>query len=482
MGTLRIEVSDSPRITIVVNQTNEGKILLEIEGLGAHNGGMSTTARVATPAEREAGPVLARLETDASALDSALDAWASYMLGRGRKPKSIRQFRETIEAAATELGWRHPAALTFEAVTGWIGSRVTAGRWARNTADAALSAFKSFTKWCAAAERLPRDPLMLAHQSGADDAPGARAATTEEARIFIRFALAAQRRDKRATGNRALYWYAMFMSGLRYGELGGDENGDTPRGWLWGDLSLDADPPVVRWCPAMHKGARHITLPIRRRLAELLREHRATVPNGPTDPVFPIQPARTAWRADRDRAGIVAEDSRGRGFSPHSARKWHKTTMVQMGVQANVIDQLMRHANDVGDRYLDADLSTFAAAIESLPELWPEEKCDGFKKECLTPPGPIADTKGAKQSNDEGTPKHHADTAGRAAGPRHASQPDQHVSARPAASAWAESFDGLNSSDICSSLIGISGLQNEVERRKAVADLLRSVARLLDGV
>ncbi len=482
MGTVRIVVSDGSACEITLSHTDRGKFTLHIEGVMPHNEGMSTTARVATPAEREGSPVLARLESDATALESALDAWASYMLGRGRKPKSIRQFRETIEAAAAELGWRHPEAITFEAVTGWIGARVAAGRWALNTGDAALSAFKSFTRWLAAAERIERDPLVLAHQSGSDDAPGARAATTEEARLLIRFALAAQRRDRRATGNRALYWYAMFVCGLRYGELGGDENGATPRGWKWGDLTLEGDLPAIRWKPDMHKGSRHQTLPLPRRLAELLLEHRATVPHSLEDPVFPIQPARTAWRADRERAGILEKDARGRGFSPHSARKWFKTTLVSLGVQANVIDQLIRHANDVGDRYLDADLRLFSDALERLPELWPEEKFGGVNQKDLTPPPPIADDKGAKQVHDEGTPKHHADTAGRAYGSRHASQPDQSSGARPAAFAWAESFDGLKSAEFALRQSALSDQKLGTEQRSAIADLLRSVARLLDGV
>jgi integrase len=482
MGTVRIVVSDAPCVTITLSHTEQGKVLLEIDGLSRHNGGMSTTARVATPAEREASPVLARLESDATALESALDAWASYMLGRGRKHKSIRQFRETIEAAAAELGWRHPEAITFEAVTGWIGARVSSGRWALNTGDAALSAFKSFTRWLAAAERIERDPLVLAHQSGSDDAPGARAATTEEARLLIRFALAAQRRDRRATGNRALYWYALFVCGLRYGELGGDENGATPRGWKWGDLSLDTDPPVIRWKPDMHKGARHQTLPLPRRLAELLEEHRSTVPHGPDDPVFPIQPARTAWRADRERAGIAEKDARGRGFSPHSARKWCKTTLVAVGVQANVIDQLIRHANDVGDRYLDADLRLFSDALERLPELWPEEKSGGVNQKDLTPPPPIADDKGAKQVHEQAPPNHHADTAARTQRPVHASQPDQSSGVRAAASAWVESFDGLKSAEFALRQSALSDQKLGTEQRSAIADLLRSVARLLDGV
>jgi hypothetical protein len=108
-------------------------------------------------------------------------------------------------------------------------------------------------------------------------------------------------------------------------------------------------------------------------MAELLRQHKETVPNRASDPVFPVVATRAVFRDDLARSGIDIEDERGRRFSTHSCRKWFKTTLVGNGIQANLIDQLMRHAPTVGDRYLDATEVMYTKALDSLPELWPEK-------------------------------------------------------------------------------------------------------------
>jgi integrase len=426
--------------------------------------------------------VLARIESDTSELDAALGEWRKYMLGRGRRVSSVTQFIDLVEAAAVELRWRVIRDVTFTAVTTWIGERVTSGRWAQNTGDKALSAFRSFSKWLYLSERIPRDPLAMAHGTGADDGPGARAATTEEARLMIRFALAHQRRDKRATGNRALYWYALFIAGLRFGELGGDEDHAEPRGWKWGDVKLDAEIPCVRWQPDMHKGRRHTVIPLHPTLARLLGEHKLTVPSGPDDPVFPVVPTRTAWRADRERAGLRDEDDRGRGMSPHSARKWMKTELVRASVQSDVIDYIMRHAVDVGGRYLDLDLRTYYDALLTLPELWPDN-FDNLEKnnvEQWTPTPNQPNTSPAKSTDDRPTRSSPIQQQHTPSGRRLASQLDS-MSAACAAVASVQSGCGSDqSSKVLSPEVGTFGLNTTLDRKKALADLLRSVATLLE--
>ena len=439
--------------------------------------------RIATKNDNDTG-VVARLGGAESPLETALAQWADYLAGRGRRPQSIRQFRENIAKAASELEWRTPADVTFQAVTGWIAARVNSKRWRLNTGDAALAAFRSFTRWAAAANVIEKDPLILAHGSGADDQPGARVPSTEDARVFIRVTLATQKRDKRSTGNRALYWYLMFMHGLRFSELGGAESNPLPRGWRWGDLSLDARIPVVRWSDDMHKGARHCVLPLHPTAARLLKEHRETVPHAAGDPVFPIVPTRGAWRKDRARAGVAEKDDAGRAFSPHSARKWCRTALTRAGVQTDIIDLLIRHANDLRDRYLELEVATLHAALLKLPDLWPEENGGGSQKMDLTDPGGASDTSSATHA---GHPRNNASTPDR--GP----QVGPHVSlrenpARPRSGAEAllaefgERLGRLNPAQVgddnrhCRT-------QNDVDSRTAaIADLLRAVARLLDGV
>jgi len=69
---------------------------------------------------------------------------------------------------------------------------------------------------------------------------------------------------------------------------------------------------------------------------------------------------------------IPAADRRGRGFSPHSARKFFATTLTQMGVHARLIDVLMRHTSGVQGRYVDIPLKEQAHALKDFPALFPE--------------------------------------------------------------------------------------------------------------
>ena len=87
--------------------------------------------------------------------------------------------------------------------------------------------------------------------------------------------------------------------------------------------------------------------------------------------LFPWSPPRVTFRNDRDAVGIEAKDRRGRGFSPHSARKFFETTLIDAGIQERVVDRLMRHSGGVQARYYDTELKILSEAVKKVPNLWP---------------------------------------------------------------------------------------------------------------
>jgi hypothetical protein len=274
----------------------------------------------------------------------------------------------------------------------------------------------------------------------------------------------------------------MFTQGLRAGELGGEERGPTPRGWRWGDLILTEKIPAIVWRPDMHKNAKHVVTPLHPRVAEMLLVHRESVPHAPADPVFPVAATRSAWRKDVERAGIVHTDARGRAFTPHSARKWLKTSLVMKGVQGDVINYIMRHDGGVGDRYIDAPLDGYFAALSSIDDVWPEKIFCGFFDKSLTPHGIVPNISSATSDVSAGSALLHAVSAARAPVESPMSLLASTI-ARAADSACVESTTHATRLDspALRSKNADSGAQRKVDSKKAaLAEVLRAVARLLE--
>lgn len=302
-----------------------------------------------------------RIESNPTPIGLALDGWAEYLTTvRHRCPGSVRNMRGDVQRGIASEGWTDVAALTLQAVTGYIARASASRGWTTATKKRVLVSFRSLTRWAEDAGLIERDPLVRCHVGASDPAPGSRAATTDEARALMRVALV-RGDDGRARGVRSLYWGCLFLCGCRYSE---------PATWRWRNLLLDER--VILWEPDMHKGRRRQETPIAPELARMLARHRETVPNRPDDPVFPVVPSRVTFRLDADLASIQRVDTRGRAFSPHSCRKWFSTTLTGLGVPERLVDRLMRHAGRTEMRYYDPTAREMAEAVARLPRLWPD--------------------------------------------------------------------------------------------------------------
>lgn len=137
-------------------------------------------------------------------------------------------------------------------------------------------------------------------------------------------------------------------------------------------MLLDDEFPCIPWTLDIQKNGKRAEIVLHPELARLLRMHRENVPNGADDKVFPIVPPRNTFREDRDRAGVSSVDSRGRRFSPHSARKWFKTTLASSSVPDSMTEFLMRHSGLPEARYMDPPTNAQPSALMKLSSIWPE--------------------------------------------------------------------------------------------------------------
>ncbi len=440
------------------------RISLDPPEVVCHNGLMAHPQSAGT----DAGMVAGRIgDHDPHRLTEAIERWCVWLDSLGRRSTTISAYRRTINAWA--LAGRHEWChdLTYEHTTAWMAWKRSEGHWSGKSYNYALAAFCSLTAYLTRLEWLQRDPLIDADRSKTEDAPGARSATTTEARALIAQAVMRQA-DGRSKGNRALYWACLFLTGARYSE---------PAKWLWSDLLLNDDPPMLLWRPEIQKIPRRIELVLAPELAGLLRAHRDLFADA-SEMVFAFKATRPAFRDDMARAGIVRYDARDRGFSPHSARKWFATTLQTEGVPTRLVDRLMRHAGRVEDKYFDPPIDAQVAALSQLPRLWPS--IDPKKSEIGVDTGSeipkimvttaMKNTTAQLETPRPGTRMVVVDNAARSGGSAlsHSTESGD----RPELDTVIGVSRPINGADP----IALAGLLN------AQADQLRHVARLLQGV
>jgi integrase len=299
-------------------------------------------------------------------LGEALDQWDKYLAGKSRAEATRRQYQELWNRVRDELGWVGIDQINKRELQAWMATqrKEAGGTWSGNTHDHAGVAFRSFGTYLEVSELLERNPLRHLESCGDADDEGARAATTMEARGMIEAALARTINNRKAKGNRPLYWLCMFHMGLRWSD---------PHRILVRDTRLNDDTPGIVLSPRRQKNKKRQWIPVRMDLAEILREWIAVQKLGPDDHLMKVQPNQTSWHEDREHAGIALEDEHGLGFKSHSARKWFATTLDETGCTAAERHKLLRHADGTADRYARPDQERLAKKVEALPPLYPKE-------------------------------------------------------------------------------------------------------------
>lgn len=286
-----------------------------------------------------------------------LDKWGGYLRGIGRKANTIKGYRQSVDAAVRGAGWESLDRLTLDAVATWLGSERDKHQWTGSTYNRHLAAFRSLTDWARKTRRVPENLLEDSDSAKEAKGGGNGPMTPEQIRAILAYTAARQAIDKRCRTNRLLYWYMLFYAGMRFSE---------PAKFHWRNVLLDEPVPVFVWEPGMHKAGRRCEIAVHPILVPMLRAQQAKVPHGPNDHLFPTNPPRQTFRADRRGAGIPAVDSRGRPLAPHSFRKSFRSFLMEAGVHGDMIDFLIRHSRGVSDTYSHPSLEAQVACLSRL--------------------------------------------------------------------------------------------------------------------
>lgn len=386
MSALRLTGSSSQEpppsgLELVVRDPATGRellsLLLRIPPSGGPVAPMGSTAAAPAAhggAEGSTEPIAGRIDASATDLREAVDAWIETLRRRGKRPRTLVTFREVVMKAAGDCGWAHRTQLTNQAIVEWLSGHLADATWKAPTYNRNLCVFRSLTKFLHRSGRITADPLAAESNIEAMGGPGARAATTDEARSLLRVALSREAIDRRVARGTTLQLLCMFKAACRVSE---------PGKWRRRHLVLTHSTPHVHWTADINKNKKEQWIALDPELAEQLQLHLARqdaerrddgrAPAGPDEHVFPEALQDQTFKLYAAAAGIQTHDWRGRKFSPHAAPKWFCTTLGQLAEQ-KMVDHLKRHTGSVPARYFDPSLEDQAAALAKLPPLWPEDE------------------------------------------------------------------------------------------------------------
>ena len=379
-----------------------------------------------------------------TALTEHLTEYIASLKAAGRAESYFTGTKRLIQRVIDELSLRRLSDLQAEAVERWLGQQAEAQpdkpAMGARTRNSYLIALRSFCNWCVERDRLPFNPLARIGQADekVDQRRQRRALTEAElskllmvARLrplaeFGRETIKTPKQDtttrqkrSRATWTlkplkldelpaavelarerlkdnptflarqvrlgieRALAYKVAVTTGLRRGELAS---------LTVGQLDIDSDFPHVRLKAADEKNREGNSIPLRRDVADELREWVASLSDhaaGSADVLaFRRDAAPTELPAstrllkipkafcrilDRDlkAAGIPKRDDRGRTIDVHALRHTFGTMLSVAGVAPRVAQAAMRHSSiDLTmNVYTDPRLLDVQGAVESLPSM-----------------------------------------------------------------------------------------------------------------
>ncbi len=174
--------------------------------------------------------------------------------------------------------------------------------------------------------------------------------------------------DGASPGTRALLYRTALETGWRFNEL---------KILKVHHLELEGNPPTVTVEGGYSKSGRTDVLPLRKELAEDLREH--CMDRLPAAPVFDMWPSAQGARmlkGDLKAAGIPFKDSLGRQADSQALRHTFITNLARSGVHPKTAQTLARHSTMelTMQVYTLVALDTKEKAVNQLPDIFPRER------------------------------------------------------------------------------------------------------------
>lgn len=284
--------------------------------------------------------------------------WYESMIAQGCTVKHAKESASDIREIAAWCGWNVISDIQPIRFVHWINTRKAAGLSAQRI-NHKITRTKTFCNWLIRNGRMTHSPVAHVAKLNvqADRRRIRRALTVEEAGALIAAAENDPGTHHGLDGQaRALLYRMAIETGLRYNEL---------RTLTRADLHLGGEQPTVTIQAKNAKNRKSDTLPLRPRLADMLKIHCAQ--KAPAARVFDglwVSKGYEIIHQDAAAAGIECENESGI-IDFHSLRHTTGTWLARAGVPLATAQQLMRHS----DPKLTANVYTHVVVADKAREL-----------------------------------------------------------------------------------------------------------------
>lgn len=300
---------------------------------------------------------LAEKGSHMDALEDLVPRWRIGLIALGHRPRGVRRYVDQVKEFVRFLG---PGATLGQVTTRNITSyqERKAERCAPETLGNALSAIRSFCRWCVTTDLRDDDPTLSIHWPKRRK-PAPRALKQRELRALLaaleeppglnRRAQFICRRNRRAI-------YLMLFAGLRISEAAA---------LRWRDVDLDAAVLMVR----EGKGGKDRVVPLH---AKLLAELRVAASE--SRPLRAVAGnANGAPLTSKSMAHLFERwlPKLGLRITAHQLRHSFASELLRGGASLRDIQELLGHASlATTQRYLMISAEQLREAVDKLPDEW----------------------------------------------------------------------------------------------------------------
>lgn len=287
-------------------------------------------------------------EAAARPLVDLLDEYLLELQARGRRPNTLRKYRNNLRSLFKRCQWEKVQDVTTRSFCLWRTQCGLAGK----TVNDLLANVTTFFDWLERQRMVAANPLKYAERVDTRGKGQCRRALTEEE---------IKRLLETAPANRSVVYLTAIYTGLRRNEL---------RQLRWGDLHLDVPQPLVCAPAAITKNKKEAKLPLRPEVVTALRAIRPADP-ATFQPVFENVPKMKTFLKDLARASIPYIDESGRRLDFHALRVTFGYLLRIAGVPLDERMRLMRHSDPklTMVEYGDVSQLELVNSVAMLPEI-----------------------------------------------------------------------------------------------------------------
>lgn len=324
-------------------------------------------AKIERRIELEHEGIFDRFEKDRKKpLSGHLKDFENNLKDKGNTEKHARQTATRARTVIDNCKFQYIADIKPSAVEQFIGAKKGEGR-SIQTCNFYLKAIKQFCKWlvddCRTGEN--RIQHLKCQNVRVDRRHDRRALTTKEINSLLQKTLQSPAHHRMTGQERTMLYTLAISTGLRASELGS---------LRWKSLNLSDSGAHLTVEAAYSKHRREDHIPLRRDIADLLKEWMGERAEGQNSKIFPkLDSSKTSRMIQKDlkAAGIKYKDDAGRYADFHALRHTFITNLTKGGVSPRVAQSLARHSTITltMDKYTHVGLSSERKALEVLPDI-----------------------------------------------------------------------------------------------------------------